>query len=135
MKGILADVNIVGHLFGLVRIWESDEWKEIWRSLNLRIFTFEDLGLDDTASDLEVWKTCQSNEIILVTANRNDDGPESLESAIRQFNTATNLPVFTLANVSKMESSRSYAFRVATKILQNLLEMDGFLGTGRLFVP
>ncbi len=135
MKGILADVNIVGHLFGLVRIWESDEWKEIWRSLNLRVFTFEDLGLDAAATDVEVWRTCQSNEIILVTANRNDDGPDSLESAIGQHNTAKNLPVFTLANTSKIESNRSYAVRVATKILQNLLEIEEFLGTGRLFIP
>jgi len=47
-------------------------------------FSFADVGLRFNASDREVWMVCQSEKIVLITANRNDEGPDSLEATIAQ---------------------------------------------------
>ncbi len=127
-KGILADNDVQGHLEILLRIW-------LWASLKLVIFTFEELGLDRNTSDLTLWQECQIRDIVLFTANRNDAGPHSLESAIRKQSTANALPVFTISNSQRLLTDHSYATRVAIKLLQFFLEIDSLRGTGRLFVP
>jgi hypothetical protein len=56
------------------------------------------LRLQSDASDREVGEACQRAQLVLLTANRNDDGPESLEPNLQQHNMLASLPVFTLAN-------------------------------------
>ena len=73
--------------------------------------------------------------MILLTNNRNDDGPDSLEAAIRQHNTADSLPVFTIGNVGRLEMSRAYAEEVVESLYEYLLRIDELRGTGRLFLP
>ena len=72
---------------------------------------------------------------MLLTRNRNDDGPESLGAAIRTMNQLDSLPVITLANADRILENKSYAERVAERLLDYLLYMDNLLGTGRLYVP
>ena len=57
---------------------QSDAWAEFWKALGLVLRRFDDVGLAPTASDVEVWKRCQTEQLILITDNRNDDSPESL---------------------------------------------------------
>jgi hypothetical protein len=71
----------------------------------------------------------------LITANRHDEGPDSLESTIRDLNEPLSLPVFTIADPGLVLASRDYAERVALQVLEFLLELDNFRGVGRLFVP
>lgn len=78
---------------------------------------------------------CQQREIVLLTANRNDEGPESLEATIRALNHPRSLPVFTIADPELVLVSRDYAERVAIQVLEYLLELDNFRGVGRLYVP
>ncbi len=54
---------------------------------------------------------------------------------MRAKNTATSLPVFTLANAERVFHSRDYAERVAVKLLEYLLDIDRVRGTGRLYLP
>jgi hypothetical protein len=135
MKGILADRNNEGHVALLVRKLEGEVWCELWKSLHLRLFQFQDLGLDHSASDLHIWQVCQSREIALITINRNAREPDSLEDTLRRFNTATCLPVFTLANPDRLPHDNEYAERVAERLLEFLLEIDRVLGVGRIFLP
>lgn len=134
MKGILADNNIQGHLEILLRVWLSPEWREIWQSLNLAIHSFEEFGLDRQTTDVLLWQECQKRNVVLLTANRNNEGPDSLESAIRN-QTLTTLPVFTLAHPRRVQTDSSYAARVAIKLLQFFLDIDSLGGSGRLYVP
>ena len=82
-----------------------------------------------------MWQSCQQREIILLTANRHDEGPDSLEATIRALNTLTSLPVMTIADPELVLTSQDYAERVAIQILEYLMDLDNFRGTGRLFVP
>ena len=60
--------------------------------------SFERLGLPYNTSDRDLWQLCQQREIVLLTANRNDEGPNSLEATIRTLNAPSSLPVLTIAD-------------------------------------
>jgi hypothetical protein len=135
MAGIMADHNLEGHFVVLLRLWTSDAWVALWESLGLEIASFSRLGMPYNTSDRELWQRCQQRELVLLTANRNDEGPDSLEATIRDLNTLTSLPVMTIADPELVLTSQDYAERVAIQILEYLMELDNFRGTGRLFVP
>src|SRR5262249_11146143 len=91
VKGVLGDINIQGHVEVLRHVWESAAWREIWNSLGLSIYTFAELGLSVDASDVVIRHLCQQQQLVLLTANRNEEGPDSLESTIRNRNTQGSL--------------------------------------------
>src|SRR5439155_17754516 len=124
-----------GHVNVLLGHFTSKTWQGVWQELNLALETFESVGLSPRALDREIWQLCQERELILLTRNRNDDGPESLGAAIRTLNQLDSLPVITLANADRILENKSYAERVAERLLDYLLYMDNLLGTGRLYVP
>src|SRR5206468_505868 len=98
-------------------------------------FEFEDLHLDRAAPDVLIWETCQREGVILITANRNQDDATSLEETIRTHNRPDSLPVFTLAQPKRIRRNRTYANRVVESLLEHLLDIDQYLGGGRLFLP
>ena len=98
MRGILADINVVGQRDALLSIWTSDTWRDFWDGPGLSVETFRTLGLSDTASDALIWRTCQREGLVLITGNRNDDGPDSLEATIRNENQPESLPVITIGD-------------------------------------
>jgi hypothetical protein len=135
MRGILADVNIQGQVEILRLILEGDYWAEFWRQLSLGVYHFADVGLEGNTPDSVIWRVCQQRELILITANRNADGPDSLETAIRNENTAQSLPVFTLADAEGIRHERSYAERVVERLLDYLMNIEKVRGAGRLYLP
>lgn len=86
-------------------------------------------------SDAVLWDVCQREQLVLITANRNADAPDSLEATLRARNAAESLPVLTLANPQRMVRSRAYAERVAARMLDYLMNIDGVRGAGRLYLP
>jgi len=82
-----------------------------------------------------VWQTCQREDLVLLTANRNLEGEDSLEATLRAFNTLTSLPVLTLSTPAKILRDRDYAVRVADRLLEVLFEIERHLGAGRLYLP
>jgi hypothetical protein len=135
VTGILPDVNIEGHFQILLRLLQQDHRSEFWEHLKLRTPTFSDLGLAADTPDIIVWELCQREGLVLLTANRNYEGPDSLEAAIRTLSTPTSLPVLTLANPEQILHGRDYAVRVADRLLELLFEIDRHLGAGRLYLP
>ena len=115
MKGIITDVNIEGHWAVLLRLLQQKEWAEFWTHLGLRVVSFADLGLAANAPDALVGQRCQDEELVLLTGNRNNDGPDSLEATIRALNTATSLPVFTIGTVNRVLQEKAYAERVVER--------------------
>ena len=132
---ILADVNLIGQIDRLVTAIESGEWAELWAGLGVTLLRFGDLGLSETATDRDLWRTCQARQVILITANRNYDDPDSLEAVIREENTPISLPVLTVGDGDRVLVDREYADRVAVKLLERLLDLDDLRGTGRLYLP
>jgi len=132
---LLPDVNIEGHVVRLVGLMRTAYWRDLWDHLDIRLRTFQDVGLSPRDSDLQVWQFCQQHGLYLLTNNRNDDGPESLTAAIRALNTAASLPVFTLSDADQVCRSKEYAERVVESLYDLLLRVDSLRGTGRLFLP
>ena len=71
----------------------------------------------------------------MITGNRNDDGPDSLEATIRNENQPDSLPVITIADTDRVLQDRPYAHTVAERLLEKLIAIDDFRGTGRIYFP
>jgi len=135
MKGLLADANVIGYVESLVEAMKVPEWIDFWDQLHLELFRFEDVGLVPKSKDTAIWKVCQSEGLILVTDNRNNNSADSLEAAIARFNQPDSLPVFTISDLGKIRINRDYAQRVVVRAYDYLVRMDSLLGTGRLYLP
>ena len=135
MKGILADINIQGHVDLLVVLMRAEPWKLFWDYLQLRYLHFADIGLAPATADSLVWETCQREHLVLITDNRNKRDADSLEATIQAHNTPISLPVFTIADVPHLRASQAYAHRIIDKLLDSLLRIDALRGTGRLYLP
>jgi hypothetical protein len=89
----------------LVVLMQAEPWKLFWDHLHLKYAHFAEFGLAPRALDSLVWETCQNEELVLITDNRNKKGFDSLEATIQTRNTPTSLPVFTIANVPHLRTS------------------------------
>ncbi|HET6575274.1 MAG TPA: hypothetical protein VFG68_16835 [Fimbriiglobus sp.] len=138
MNGLLADANILGQLGRLLSALRSAEWAPFWEDLTIPVVGFDALGLAHDAPDRVVWNACQRAGFILLTANRNNDGPDSLDAAIRD-GPATSLPVLTIADAARVMHDGIYALQVAIDLLDYLTDLrdvpDKLLGAGRLYLP
>jgi hypothetical protein len=135
VKGILADVNCEGHLRYLLWLLRDESRRELWDYLALSTPTFADLGLQAADPDREVWLCSQREQLVLLTINRNEDDPDSLETTIRSFGTPQSLPVLTLSDPERLLHDRAYAERTADKLLQYLFDIEIHRGMGRGFIP
>ncbi len=135
MRGILADINVGAQTDALLAIWTSDTWRDLWMDLGWSVASFATLGLPFNASDAVIWRACQKEELVLITANRNKRGQDSLEAVIRTENQSDSLPVATIADANRVLRDRLYAERVAERLLEKLIAIDDFRGAGRIYVP
>lgn len=135
MRGILADVNIDKHFRMLIGLLESESRIELWSALNLDVLTFADLMLAPAISDRQLWVRCQKENLVLITVNRNHDGPDSLEPTIRDLNSPESLPVFTIGSGDRFQYEPAYRARCADRFLELLYEIENLQGTGRLYLP
>ena len=131
MITILVDHNIEGQAMLLWSTLSAEGWAEL---LSLRLVTFAQIGLPYNRGDREVWRFAQEKGMILLTANRRMKGEYSLEQTIREENTTTSLPVLTIGNANRMVE-RVYRERCAARLLEIGLELDNYMGTGRIFIP
>ena len=72
---------------------------------------------------------------MLITANRNKDGEDSLEATIASQNQPDSLPVLTVSSADQILTSREYAESVVSRLLEFLLDLENLRGTGRLYLP
>jgi hypothetical protein len=135
MRGIISDMNIKGHVGRLVDLIHATFWIDYWNRLGLVLETFDGIGLENETPDNEVWRTCQREQVVLITANRNNDGPDSLEATILAESTEVSLPVLTLADADRVLQRADYAERVVARLFEYLIDIDLYRGTGRLYLP
>jgi hypothetical protein len=135
VKVLLADANIQGHIEVMVQRMQAEPWVGFWNDFEMGCTSFADVGLDPSDSDAVVWHRCQERKLFLLTNNRNDDGPDSLETTIRTYNSAVSLPVFTIGDAERLRNERDYSDRVIWALLDYMVRIDGLLGAGRLFLP
>ncbi len=135
MPAIMADHDIEGQMQILLRLLTSAEWRVLWTELMVRVESFASLGLPVDTPDAELWRLCQTRQIVLITGNRNQDGPESLEAVIQAANTPASLPVLTISEPQRILSSSAYAHRIVEQIMEYLVDIENLRGTGRLYLP
>jgi hypothetical protein len=133
-RGLLADVNAQRHLRVLLWICEGRSWRYVWNDVRVPAMTFGEIGLPLNVKDDMLWQACQSRGLLLITQNRNRDGPDSLEAAIKSGG-VDSLPVLTIADGARLLSDAEYAERAAARLMEILLDLDRLLGCGRLYLP
>ena len=132
MIGLLLDHNIEFH--GQL-IWAQFD-SAAWRSISIdAVWTLLQVGLPIDASDRAIWLYCQQERRLLVTANRNKRGADSLQAVIEELGGPLSLPVLTLSNPDRLIADSIYRELCAYRIAEIALDLERCLGTARLFVP
>jgi hypothetical protein len=130
MLTLLVDHNIEGHAMLLWGTLTAEGWPDL---LALCMVTFPQVGLSYASSDREVWRFAQAQHMLL-TANRRMQGEHTLEHTIREENTPTSLPVLTIGNANRM-LEKAYRERCVIRLVEVGLDLENYLGTGRVFIP
>ena len=117
-----------------ILLWATMGGEGWLKLLEIPMLTFGDVGLPINSSDRSVWRFAQEKQLILLTGNRNSEGEDSLEQTIRNENTPSSLPVVTVSMVSRMEE-RAYREQCAERLVEIVLNIENYLGIGRVYIP
>jgi len=104
-----------------------------WEEINF--ITFAEMKLPIESNDRIVWRLAQSNQMILLTANRSSKGEDSLEQVLREENTPTSLPVLTIGNSDRLLYEASYRESCVDRLMEIVLDIENYKGVTRLFIP
>jgi len=129
---VLIDHNLRGHAEIMLGNIASQGWLEI---LPIRFVTFKEMNLPINSNDRVVWRLAQANQMILLTANRSMKGEDSLEQVLREENRLDSLPVITIGDADRFLADRAYRNLCIDRILEILIDIEIWMGVGRLFVP
>ena len=127
----LVDYNLDGYALVFLGILTKRGWLEF---LSIHFVTFGDAGLSMDASDRVVWHYAQTNRMMILTANRNMKGEDSLEQVIREENATGSFPVVTIGNLDRLDEF-DYRERCVERLIEIVLEIESYMGVGRLFIP
>lgn len=128
----LIDYNLQKYAAILLGKIANDGWLDL---IPLSFIFFQDIQLPTDSNDRVVWRLAQQNRVILLTANRNMKGEDSLEQVIREDNTPDSLPVITIGNLERFSKEASYRSRCADRIIEIVLDIENYMGVGRVFIP
>jgi hypothetical protein len=128
---VLADHNLEGQALLLWGTLAAEGWLTV---LPVRLVLFREVGLASDSSDREVWRYAQMHRMLLLTGNRRKKGQDSLEQVIREENIPTSLPVLTVAQVNRLDE-RLYRERCSSRLVEILLDLENYIGVGRIYIP
>lgn len=86
------------------------------------------------ASDRFVWRYAQENQMMILTANQNMKGEDSLEHVMREESTADSFPVLTITDIDRLDEF-DYREGGVERLVEIVLDVDNYMGVGRLFIP
>ncbi len=72
--------------------------------------------------------------MLLLTANRNAKGKDSLEQVIREENQPTSFPIITIGDPDRVNES-DYRERCVERLVEIVIDIQDYMGAGRLFIP
>ena len=128
---ILVDYNLTGYIVLFQGTLAADGWLDL---LSIRFVTLKEAGLATDSNDRLIWQFAQSNQMLLLTANRNAKGKDSLEQTIREEATSTSLPVITIGSLDRL-IEREYREQCSARLADIVLSIENYLGVNRLFIP
>lgn len=128
----LIDYNLQKYAVILLGKIANDGWLDL---ITLSFTFFQDVDLSVDSNDRVVWRFAQENGMILLTENRNMKGEDSLEQVLREENTSNSFPIVTIANINRFSKEASYRSRCADRIIEITLDLENYIGAGRIFIP
>jgi predicted nuclease of predicted toxin-antitoxin system len=128
---VLVDYNLTGYVVLFQGTLATEGWLAL---LSIRFVTLREAGLAADTNDRMIWRFAQSHQMLLLTANRNAKGEDSLEQTIREEGTSTSLPVITIGNLDRLVE-REYREQCSARLADIVLSIDNYLGVSRLFIP
>lgn len=124
VQGLLTDVNVQGLVPKINGLLARLDLTELLDVAGLRLVTFRELGLAPRLDDRSLWDFCQAQGWVLLTDDKNDDGPDSLRAVLDDSWQVGHLPVLTFANKPRFERRwGGDAERVAQSIATLLFEI------------
>ncbi|NER96851.1 MAG: ACP S-malonyltransferase, partial [Symploca sp. SIO1B1] len=96
----LVDYNLDGYALVFLGMLAKLGWLEL---ISVEFITFQEAGLPMDSSDRIIWRYAQENQMIILTANRNMKGDDSLEEVMREENTENSFPVVTIGNLRRFD--------------------------------
>jgi len=127
----LVDYNLDGYALVFLGILTKLGWLEI---VPIQFITFREAGLSMESSDRAVWHYAQTHQMMILTANRNMKGEDSLEWVMREENTENSFPVLTIGDIKRLDEF-DYREQCVERLIEIILEIDSYMGAGRLFIP
>jgi hypothetical protein len=128
---ILVDYNLTGYIVLFQGTLATEGWLDL---LSIRFVTLKAAGLAADTDDRSIWEFAQSNQMLLLTANRNAKGENSLEQTIREEGDETSLPVLTIGSLDRL-IEREYRERCSARIVDVILDVENYLGVSRIYIP
>lgn len=116
----LVDYNLDGYALVFLGILTKLGWLEM---MSIQFVTFREAGLSMESSDRVVWRYAQENQMMILTANRNMKGEDSLEQVMREENTADSFPVLTITDLDRLDEF-DYREQCVERLLEIVLEID-----------
>jgi hypothetical protein len=128
----LIDYNLQKYAAILLGKIANEGWLDL---IIIRFVFFSDVDLLTDSDDRSVWRLAQSSRMILLTANRNMKGEDSLEQVLREENMNDSLPIVTIANLDRFSKESNYRSRCADRIIDIVLNIEDYMGSGRIYIP
>ena len=72
--------------------------------------------------------------LLLITNNRNREDDTSLQAMVEIYNSPRSLPVLTISDQTKLIIPE-YRQRVIDKMVAIVVDLENYLGTGRIYLP
>lgn len=127
----LIDHNLAGEVDLLFGALVATRWLEL---LPIRFVTLDQVHLSNDIDDRTLWRFAQTNQMLLLTENRNMKGANSLEQIIREENNAQALPVITISSRDRLEQ-QDYRRRCAERLVEIVVDLELYRNTGRIYIP
>lgn len=128
---VLANYNLNRQAILLAGSLVADGWPDL---VPIQLTTFKGIGLASDSSDRVVWQFAQSNGMLLLTGNRNAKGADSLEQVMREQNMPTSFLVITIGNPERV-NEYDYRERCIESLVEIVIDVQAYMGAGRLFIP
>jgi hypothetical protein len=128
---ILVDYNLTGYIVLFRGTLSTDGWLDL---LGIRFVTLREAGLAADTDDRTIWQFAQANQMLLLTANRNAKGENSLEQTIREEGNDRSLPVLTIGSLDRL-IEREYREQCSARIADVILYVENYLGVSRIYIP
>jgi len=128
---VLADYNLNRQAILMGGSLLAGGWLDF---VPIQLVTFEVVGLAANSSDRVVWQFAQTNGMLLLTANRNAKGENSLEQVMRDENQSTSFPIITISDPNRVNEFDCRE-RCVEKLVEIVIDIPDYMGAGRLFIP